>query len=574
MKKSLLLTLAIATGIAAYATPGFRVSTNLPVGTQIRILPNAVSATYPISIDWGNGVKMNYTVDPSAYAYSRWIEGTIEGSNIVIEGQLTELTMEECGLTEVYIEGMPNLTKLDLSDNEIESFELADTTPLQSLDLSYNKIINSPSTNPTLTLENAGRTLTNLSLSHNENLMCLDIRHLVYLEYLTLNDSPNFSSIFICMPEASQASLRQINISNCDLAHFYPVSLPSLRTLDLGNNKLMSGNSNDPFELGDYPSLTSLSVNGNPGIAALNVTSCKNLEKLYINDCNISSIDLAQNKELTTLNMANNKVATLDLTNNKNLTYLNISNNPISVLDINKLVGNEYYPTCKLQNLNINGTDIAVVDLIKTPYLKTFDAKGTKLRFVDFNGQQPSRMERIDLSDCPNFTYESMAYTIKTLPQAKPTYGTEPNLLISGSNGAKADTDYVTSSEMNWRVDIPGDGSANINELALTLEGATPTGGRKTGELDRLYPIFGMGLTYDLTEYETAGGKFLIVQWDKPYFQTVHDATPTAWNGVPIYICISGRGKTIPQRDRQWKGYQLPVVHDNRAVDRKGELRF
>lgn len=536
MKKSLLFALALIAALFANAG-SVTLKTSLPVGTTIKLLPNATSATYPITIDWGNGVPMNYTVDPSAYAYSRWVTGTVEGETITISGQLTELTMQECGITDVLVEGMSNLTKLDLAKNEIVAFELADTTPLTDLNLSYNKIVNSPSVDATLSLEYAGRTLTTLSLAHNENLMCLNAGALVALKYLSINDCPDFSSIFICMPEASQTELYSINLSNCDLAHFYPVGLPNLRSLDLQNNNLMSGNSDDPFVLGDYPSLTTLNVAGNRGITALDISQCKKLERLYINDCNFSSIDVAQAPDLATLNMANNKIASLDLGNNKKLTYLNISNNPIATLDISKLLGNEaFQPTVKLQTLNISGTDIAVVDLIKCPYLSSFEAKGTKLQFVDFNGQQAGRMTKIDLRDCPEFTYESMAYTVKTLPQAKSSYSTDNNLLLSGSNAEKADIQYATSGDMNWHCDVTGDGTAVNNELALTLEGATPTGAKKTGTLDRLYPIFGLSLEYDLTEYQTAGGKFLLVQWNKPWFQTVHDASPSAWNGVPIYV--------------------------------------
>ena len=54
-------------------------------GTAVRLLPNTVSATQPITIDWGNGVEMKYTVDPKQAAYNRWIEGSIEGGTITVK---------------------------------------------------------------------------------------------------------------------------------------------------------------------------------------------------------------------------------------------------------------------------------------------------------------------------------------------------------------------------------------------------------------------------------------------------------------------------------------------------------
>ena len=74
--------------------------------------------------------------------------------------------------------------------------------------------------------------------------------------------------------------------------------------------------------------------------------------------------------------------------------------------------------------------------------------------------------------------------------------------------------------------------------MAVTLKDATLTGNRVTGELDRLYPNMGLGLSYDLDEYQTQGGKFLLPQWQPPYFQTIKSVTDEALIGVPMYVYI------------------------------------
>lgn len=175
--KQLLLTIVSAilatTGAIAQGTMTF--TTAAPKGTEVRILANVVSATQPLTIDFGNGVQQKFTIDPDQAAWQRWISGTIEGTTITVSGQITEFQLQNAQLTSAAIDGMSKLTKLDLSKNSITSFELLSQTPLTSLNLSHNNIQNSPSNNPTLTLENCGKTLEWLTLNNNTGLQCLDV---------------------------------------------------------------------------------------------------------------------------------------------------------------------------------------------------------------------------------------------------------------------------------------------------------------------------------------------------------------------------------------------------------------
>ena len=523
----------LAVAGVSHAGGTITVTTAAPVDTTVRVLLNASSAYVPVYIDAGDGVSTPYTVDPGQSAYNRWINLTIKGSTIKFEGDVTEFTLNGARLTSVTVDAMSKLTKLDLDKNEIADFKLLSATPLTNLVLSNNRLSNTPGSNATLTLEQAGKTLTNLTLSHNDGLQCLDMRDLVNLERLSLNDCKNFASIFICMPEARHTSLRSVNISNCTLSHFYPVDLPALRTLDLANNILMSDNSDAPFVLGNYPALTDLTLSGNKGIKALDVTPCSQLTQLRVNDCSLSFLDVSQCPDLVTLSAGGNNIATFDLGNNPNISTLNISGNPVKELNM------EHLP--KINTLNISNTQISRVDLMKAFYLSSFEARNTNIEFVNFGGQQPSRMSKVDLRDCPGFTYESMAYTVMTLPVSKKAYST--NLLLSGSNAEKSNTAFITGVDYQWKCDVTGDNTAEWTECAVTLDGATDTGTNVTGELDRLYPYMGMGLSYDFDRYTTAGGDFLICQWvpeSSQYhpaaFQTMQSVTTTARRGVPIHI--------------------------------------
>ncbi len=529
MKKCLLSCLLCAATLLMSAGE-MTFTTSKEVGSKVRILLNASSATHPVSIDWGNGVEMKYTVDPSQYAYNRWIEGTVEGETLIIKGNVTEACLNELNLTSAVIENMSYLTELDLAQNQITSFEIKGIAPLTTLNLNENCILNSPSDGASLTLENVGETLTNLSIAYNPGLTCLDVSSLEVLEYLTLNDCPDFGSIFICLPEDSRPSLRSINLNNCDLAHFYPVNLPNLRTLNLANNALMTVADDDPFVMGEYPELQTFDISGNPAVDNVDLSQCTKLENLNISGDRFTAIDVSQAPELTVLNAKGNQIASFDLGNNLNLRTINVAGNPVRELDLSAF---RY-----LRSIDISDTQIARVLVMNASYLEEFRAANTNLEFVDFNGQQAQRMRIVDLRDNKKMTGATVTYTLRTLPEAKSTtYGSgDANLLLAGSNAETADTGYATSSDMQWKSDVTGDGTATNHAVSVTLMDAEDTGENRTGHLDRLYPIFAMGLDYDFDIYSTSGGKFLISQWQPAYYQTMNSVVDEALVGVPIHI--------------------------------------
>lgn len=260
----------------------------------------------------------------------------------------------------------------------------------------------------------------------------------------------------------------------------------------------------------------------------IDVTSCHKLQRLHISDCSFSHIDISQCPELFTLSIANNKIHSLDLGNNKDLSYLYVYGNPIEEIDFPKLL--------KIEVVDISDTQISRVDLYNCYYLKSFSARNTKLEFVDFNAQQPERMTMVDLRDCSGFTPLSMAYTVKTLPVARTTMSTATSLYLAGSHPEIADIEYVTSPDMHWVCDSQGDGSADYPEADVTFENSQLTGERIKGYLERLYPYGGLSLEYDLEVHSAEGGKFLAVQWEPEWFQTVASISSKMRRGVPVCI--------------------------------------
>lgn len=530
MKKlALLFTGLLTAASAVYAEDGITLTTGAAVGSEIKFLVNVKSATQPVVVDFGDGESQYFTINPTQIASSRWINGTVKGSTIRVNGDVTEFACENQALTAVSIEGMKSLQMLELKDNKIVDFEFVDEAPVTHLDLSNNKLENYVSYNANLSLDKVGTTLTTLDLSGNNDLRAFNMVDLTALEYLTAHDCEQLSSLFICAPEDSQNSLRSIDLSNCDLAHFYPVSLPELRTLNLANNSLSAGEyDSDPFVMGDYPNLTTLNVSGNFGITTLDVTSCTKLTSIKLSDCLLSALDLSQNKELLTLDIANNFLTSLDLGANKSLQYIYVANNPIKELDLKGMD--------KLRGLDISGTEISRIDLFDSYFLNSFVGSKSALEFVDFNSIQPDQMTLVDLRDCANFTPMSMAYTVKTLPVARDNQSSGTNLYLKGSHPEIADIAYATSTDMHWRCDSEGDGSATFPKVSATVENATLTTDRVKGTLERLYPYGGISLDYDLGVYEGEDGKFLLAQWQPDFFQTIASVDGEIRQGVPAYV--------------------------------------
>ena len=523
---TLLVMCSVAFGIRA-GTMTF--TTKTPVGTSVRMLFNTTTATKPISIDWGNGVEVKYTVDPNQMAYNRWITGAIEGSTIKITGDITEVSMRELELTSAKIENMSVLQNLDLAKNSITDFQIVGNAPIKFLSLQDNNLTNGVFDNSTLSLENAAETLVSVDLWNNPGLTCLDLRYLTNLESISANDCPDLASIFICAPEESRPKLRSINFGNCDLGDFYPVSLPGLRVLNLEGNRLMTDDY-DGFVLGDYPELTDLSLGNNPGLKKLDISHCTKLEFLSVENDNLSYLDVSQAPNLLRLIAGNNNISSLDLGNNKLLRTISVEGNPIKAIDFS------IFPN--LSTVNISDTQISRAFLMNAYYLQEFRAKNTNLEFVDFLGTQSGNVSLIDLRDNKNMTGETVSYTIHTLRASKSnSWSSSPNLLLSGSNAETADTDIAESDDYHWICDVKGDGTAQWRTVDVNIVDATDTGDNKKGELDRLYPLYGLGFSYDFDIYETEGGKFLISQWQPSgYFQTMESITDHALTGVPIHI--------------------------------------
>lgn len=534
MKKYLLLLLVVAlsftTAFAADEST-ITIKTSKPVGTTVSLDAYTASKDEAFTVDWGDGEEKIYNVDPNGWGYSRRIKTEIKGGTITIKGKLVNFDLTEAGITSVDIhgqtalkvinlkeneiatfkqDGMPALTELNLRDNKLTTFSGTGMTSLNKLNLQGNQLDSHE-----FDITDASTTLTDLTVSDNgDKFITLNLMAFTALEYFYCDDNPEFTTAVFA---DNNANIKKISMNNCHVMHFYSCTFPNLYSLNLSNNALLD------LEEGNYPKLSTLSIDHNY-LTALDVTRFPKLGSLYCGNNNITLLNVGNNPGLLSLNCDSLDITKLDISNNKDLAYLSVNGTKLTQLDIR---GKRSITT-----LNISNTAIRYIDLEDQYSLRDFRARNTQCEFFYFNYINPwGRFNYVDIRDNKKMTGNSMNFTLHTIPQAYSDYSN--SLLISGSNGETADTEYATSQDMKWKCDVTGDGTAKNEAVKVTVDG-TDTGERVSGKGE-----FG-GITfeqeYDFTKYSTTGGTFTVSQWDGAYFQQLADVTTSAKAGVAIHI--------------------------------------
>ena len=534
MKKYLLLLLVVALSFTmAFAADEstITIKTSKPVGTTVSLDAYTASKDEAFTVDWGDGEEKIYNVDPNGWGYSRRIKTEIKGGTITIKGKLVNFDLTEAGITSVDIhgqtalkvinlkeneiatfkqDGMPALTELNLRDNKLTTFSGTGMTSLNKLNLQGNKLDSHE-----FDITDASTTLTDLTVSDNgDKFITLNLMAFTALEYFYCDDNPEFTTAVFA---DNNANIKKISMNNCHVMHFYSCTFPNLYSLNLSNNALLD------LEEGNYPKLSTLSIDHNY-LTALDVTRFPKLGSLYCGNNNITLLNVGNNPGLLSLNCDSLDITKLDISNNKDLAYLSVNETKLTQLDIR---GKRSITT-----LNISNTAIRYIDLEDQYSLRDFRARNTQCEFFYFNYINPwGRFNYVDIRDNKKMTGNSMNFTLHTIPQAYSDYSN--SLLISGSNGETADTEYATSQDMKWKCDVTGDGTAKNEAVKVTVDG-TDTGERVSGKGE-----FG-GITfeqeYDFTKYSTTGGTFTVSQWTGAYFQQLADVTTSAKAGVAIHI--------------------------------------
>lgn len=161
--------------------------------------------------------------------------------------------------------------------------------------------------------------------------------------------------------------------------------------------------------IGDFTSLTTLDISGNP-ISGLDISNNVALTFLDIRSTFLSSVDLTNNNNLVTIfggefdAMATPVLNTLDVSNNTALIQLILSNTLISDLSLssNVVLRDLQCNSCALTEINIiNNPDIEIVRLNNNSLTEIDLFSNDKLRELDLSFNQ---VVNIDINQNPDLT--------------------------------------------------------------------------------------------------------------------------------------------------------------------------
>lgn len=454
-----------------------KIATSTAVGKDFEFRVTRTDDASKVFVDWGDGNKQEATLE--GWSSNKKITGKLLKDTIVVYGDFSAVEVSDAKATYLAFKNQPNLKQVEAKKNELtyEGVDFFGAPNLVILDLSYNKITR-------LDLRNFKK-LSNFTANHNELLAT------------------------VLFPNGS-TELKNIDLSDGDITHFYPISLPNLRYLNLSNGSLLE------LELGNnYPELRDVDVSNNIGVTSIDVTQQTKLEKLLIKGTKITELNLINNPELIMLDASNTDITKLDLSSNKNITTLELSDSKLSRLNVSNLA--------YLHTINIDNTKIQRIDLSHQRFLRSVSVRNTGIQFLDMHGAiGTNRLNHLDMRDCKNTTPQSLNFTFKAMP-AHTGNSYRTNVFLSGSNYEHANTGTLDDDADNsYKLDVHGDATASMDSVTITMQAAENGGSYTLSQI----PDNGYFATY-----EPIKGKVL------PGFPIKIDATaPTGAKFVGVEV--------------------------------------
>lgn len=403
-------------------TSEVKITTSKVYGDSFDMYPKSTSKEDAIIVDWGDGERKSYNIDPNASGFFSKVSGKIVGDTIRIFTQLTALDCSDGQVTSLACINQPLLTNLNASDNALTAdyLDLSGAPNLETIELSANQLTR------------------------------MDMRLFTKMKFFTASDNENLATVLF--PDGSEA-LEQITMSNCDISHFYPIELPNLTLLALDNNALAD------IEIdAHYPNLSSLKISDNEFIMEVNVSQCSQLTELSCSNNMISELNTSHCPELISLYCSDNRLTELNLSNNVKLTRVSCANNQLTELNVSMLP--------LLMDLTCNGNQLSRIDVSKNEFLKNMICSDNLFEFLDFTNN--SRLTKVDCRNNANMTACTVNYMFSTLwALSRDVYSA--NLLVEGCNAEHADASMVTSSDYKWKTDITCDGTAVCDSVVINL---------------------------------------------------------------------------------------------------------
>lgn len=449
----------------------------------------AKEANTPITIDWGDGVEVNYTLGTD---FSE-IKSDIKGADLKIKGNITKLNCMANKLKTLNVANCPKLEVLQAAYNYLSELDLTHSTELQNLeifgsntilelDLSHCKSL--------IRLVASQNFLSDLDVSKCPNLTYVDCSRMKRITELDLSNCHKIKNIIanecaidkLTIPQ--DAPLEELSCTNNKLTNLDLTAFNQLKDVNCSGNPIASLKVSSPellslysmetkltsIDLSKLAKLKFLMLKGNAGITSLNLENNKELEELGFSSCKVNQINLKPLKGLKKLWCGKNLFTMLDLSHNKEITLLDATECKLTTIAFP-----ENNSTLEKALLSKNGFEAIAFENLSA--LKVINLRTNKLTKVELKGLSSleelelsyNQLHSVNLKECPSLkqlgvTANGMtACELNTLYNQLPTLPTMPKK-YNLYNGTKKDEAVLTSktsiaTEKNWKVYVEGDGS-------------------------------------------------------------------------------------------------------------------
>lgn len=339
---------------------------NSQVGQSTRL---GLVASGAFQVDWGDGTLVDYT---SGAYYTE----TLKGQTMKLYGDFIQIVANSVNLTNVNLDGCPNMQQLQMNYNAFSSLNLSHMTNLTGLYAEGGSMTS---------LDVAGCTaLRVLDVSENRIGGTLDCSGMAALTKLDCGDN-----LLTAVLLPKQQSIYQVDVRNNQLTELDVTGLGNVTELDCQENRITSldltgmskledlyayDNAIESINISGVPALKTLSLSDNM-IGTIDLSTCPNLEGVHLTNNQLTELDLSGNSNLYVLYADHNQLSAIDLSVAPSVYDLNLAYNQLSDLDLSQ--HNLYY-------VQVNNNQLSTLDLSKSSYLYRLAAQDNQLTEVTF----------------------------------------------------------------------------------------------------------------------------------------------------------------------------------------------